>query len=332
MKFSKIKGKKAILMTITALILSALFFVMFNKDNTIPVYYSSQPIKTRVFVLDEYVKLIPRIVESSLDVATRDALDSLYIEYSKSGTFPNEALFYDTLKKCIICGKKDFCPYGSSPCNSMNSTDLNSMLTLVINLSSKHINVNTTFKIYDVLVTQNYPFDVDVVVDLEYIVTDSYLDIKWTRRENISRIVSIIGLNDPLIGINTMRILEKKVIPSNICAYNRTCWDIVNTEKFFIEQTFTYSPNGTSFLSRYWNSTVPSQCCGIESFMNISDNRNISFVDHYYFSGSYYCTGIAIPGETKILAYPSLSPYFKLDYYTASRYGISDNGILMCGQ
>ncbi|GIU69498.1 MAG: hypothetical protein KatS3mg002_0734 [Candidatus Woesearchaeota archaeon] len=325
------KGKKAILMTITALLLSALFFVVFSKESSIPVYYSSQPIKTRVLVLDEYVKTIPKIAGDSLDISTRDALNSLYIDYSKSGVFPSEQLFYQNLKNCIICGKKDSCQAGLSDCVAMNSTDMMSILSLVANLSYNHLNVNTDFKIYNLYVSQNYPFDVDVVIDLEYNVYDSYLDITWKRRDNISKVVSIIGLKDPLTGINTMNMFEKQVIPSDICAYNETCWNFVNAQKFFEEQTFTYSPVGTSFLSRYWNSTNPSTCCGIESFVNISDSRNISFLDHYYFSGRYYCTGIAIPGEKKILSYPSISSYFKLDEYTAGRYGMSDQGIVMCG-
>lgn len=321
-----IKGKKAILMTITALLISALFFVIYSNENILPTFYTSQPIKTRVMAMDGYVQSIPLIIGDSLELATYDALDSIYEEYSRRGTFPTEAQFKINLNNCIRCGYMGGCPGVGAKCRKMNGTDLLSVMDRLRYLTDTYLNIRTTFSLYDVEVTQNYPYDVDARVDIRYTIQDSSFSIGWDKRENISRIVSIIGLRDPLAGINTAQGYEKRILRSNICEFNDTCWDLNTTQKFYQEQKFTSSHNGTSFLSRYWNSTSPSYCCGIESFMNITDYRNISYLDHYYFSGAYTCS------NKIILRYdpPLIATEFKLDSETAGRYGIIDNGTLVC--
>lgn len=321
-----ITGKKAILMTITALLISALFFVIFSKENILPTFYTSQPIKTRVMAMDEYVQSIPVIIGDSLELAAYDALDSIYEEYSKRGTFPTEAEFKINLTSCINCGYMGRCPNIGSRCSKMNGTDLLSVRNRLISLTTTHMNIQTVFSLYDIEVTQGYPYDIDVRADIGYTVYDAAFSIGWDKRENISRIVSIIGLKDPLMGINTARGMEKSIARSNICEFNDTCWDFNRTKAFYSEQSFTYAINATSFLSRYWNSTSPSQCCGIESFMKTIDYRNISYIDHYYFSGSHTCS------NSVILRYdpPLIDTEFKLDSETAGRYGISDNGTLVC--
>lgn len=321
-----IKGKKAILMTITALLISALFFVIFNKENILPAFYTGQPVKARVVTMDGYVQSIPVIIGDSLELATYDALDSIYIEYSKRGTFPTEAQFKTNLTNCISCGYMGGCPGIGAKCSKMNGTDLLSISNMLVSLADTHMNIDTTFLLYGVEVVQSYPYDVDVRADIGYTIYDSGFAIRWDKRENISRIVSILGLMDPLIGINTAQGMEKIITRSKICEFNDTCWDLNRTREFYSEQSFTYSVNGTSFLSRYWNSTSPSQCCGIESFMRTIDYRNISYLDHYYFSGAYTCS------NSIILKYdpPLIDNEFKLDSGTAGRYGISDNGTLIC--
>ncbi|HGJ65161.1 TPA: hypothetical protein ENS27_07195 [bacterium] len=291
-----------------------------------PAFYTDQSIKTRVMSMDGYVRSIPLIIGDSLEIATYDALDSIYVEYSRRGIFPTQTEFETNLTNCITCGRMGSCvgAMSGAVCVLMNSTDLLSIEARLVNLSSQHLNINTTFSLYDLDVIQNYPYDVDVYAEIGYTVSDNSFGIKWTKRENITRIVSIIGLKDPLVGINTAQGYEKVIFRSAICEFNDTCWDYNRTKAFYNEQKFTYAINGTSFLSRYWNSTSPSRCCGIESFMNVTDYRNVSFLDHYYFSGEYSC-----PQKT-ILSYSTISTYFKLDSETAGRYGISDNGTLLC--
>ncbi|MEM4637484.1 MAG: hypothetical protein QXK76_00480 [Candidatus Woesearchaeota archaeon] len=318
--------KKAVLMTIAALLISALFFIMFSGENILPVFYTSQPLKTRVLSVDSYIKLIPVMLSDALEVSTYKSLNGLYIYYSKIGTFPEEDVFYKNLVSCIKCGKLDcnyevLCPY-------INGTDFENIIINFKNLSDNHMNIITTITINNILIEQKYPFDIDVTADVSYSVYDPVSNSRWERRENITRIVSIIGLKDPLSGINTAGSYEITIKKSSICTTafqnNAPCWDINKVKSFYDERSFIYSPNATSFLSRYWNSTIQSECCGIETFIHIDDIRNVSYLDHYYFSGEHTCL------EDTILSYGEISPNFKLDSKTAGRYSISDEGVLIC--
>lgn len=317
-------SKKAILMTITALLLSTLFFVIFSKENILPSFYTNQPVNTRVIAMDNYVKTIPLLLGDSLEIATYNGLNSLYIKQSTSGAFfSDEIEFSNMLENCVTCGSEN-CVGPSSRCSSMNNTDLRSVVNQLRILANQHLNIQTNFSVHNIIVVQNYPYDVDVTLDIEYTATDPQFGITWHKRENISRIVSILDLYDPLIGINTNGLHEKKIIRSRICEFNESCWNLTSTTAFYNEKSFTYAVNGTSFLSRYWNSTESSQCCGIESFIYIADSRNVSFLDHYYFSGVHTCS------NDTLLQYDGISSGFKLDSKTAGRYGISDYGVLIC--
>jgi hypothetical protein len=322
--FMKIKGKKAILLTITALLISLLFVIIFSKENILSSSYTSQPVTTRVKVMDNYVKTIPVIIGESAGIATYNALNFVYTNDSLAGISTTEQAFYDKLESCIICGHVGNCSTSVVPCTGMNGTDLKTIGDTMSALAKTHLNLNTSFMVYGVNIIQSYPYDVDVRVDIGYTVRDADFGINWSKRENITRIVSIIGLYDPLIAANTKGVIQKKIVRSFTCEFNESCWDFNKTRTFYNEQAFTYTVEGTSFLSRYWNSTSPSECCGIESFMNITDVRNVSFLDHYYFSGIHTCS------EDTLLAYAQFSPDFKLDSKTAGRYGISDNGTLIC--
>ncbi|MGV8150187.1 MAG: hypothetical protein ACP5NV_00490 [Candidatus Woesearchaeota archaeon] len=327
----KINGKKAVLMTVTALLISLLFLYIYGKDNFIPSYYSSQSTNTRIKMMDEFSKSVPNYAGDALEISTYSALNSIYLHYSKAGgIFPDQSILSNELKNCIKCGYLNGCEAAPIPCPGMKGTDLNSFFMNLSTLASKDFNIKFDYDIdsMSVDVVQKYPYDVDVTLVMSYYVEDNSTPDKfsrWEKSENITRVVSIIGLNDPLTGIPLG--VNKPVKRTAICQGNETCWDLNKTRAFYNEQSFKYSPNGTSFISRYWNSTESSRCCGIESMLNVSlinSSTNSSFLDHYYFSGIHTCD------EDVILGYDSITPGFKLDSKTAGRFGISDLGVLIC--
>lgn len=315
-------------MTAAALVMSMLFFVIFSNQNFLPSYFTTQSTNIRVKIIDSYVKNIPDYVGDALEIATYAALTSGYNIFASTGTFlSDETTFKDLLYNCIECGSIS-CPGGAS-CQ-MNGKDMRSLLANMTYLAREHLNINSTITVRIINVTQNYPFDIDIMAEITYNASDPELGYaSWKRIENISRFISIIDLYDPLIGISTSKLKEKVILKTDICAFNETCWDIPNVKLFYLEQKFRYSPNGTSFLSRFWNSNLSSTCCGIESFMLVSDvsdaNKAISYLDHYYYSGVHNCS------YDTILNYnTSIATNFSLDSKTAARYRISDNGTMLC--
>lgn len=320
-------GKKSILLTLAALLISLLFFIMFSGENYISSYYASQSTNTRINTMNTYVKGFSTYASDALDIATYSALHSLYLKYSALGVYSSDANnFNKDLINCIQCGAMSCSPILQA-CTGMEGKDMTSLLNNLTSLASVNLNIETTFKINSITIIQDYPFDIDVKAEISYTVSDKNVNYStWNRIENITTIVSIIGLNDPLIGISSKGVNEKKIIKSTICQANESCWDLDTAKKFYTEQTFRYTVNGTSFLSRYWNSTNSSSCCGIESFMNVSivGNTNASYLDHYYYSGVHTCY------EDIILEFKSIDSGFKLDSLTAGRYDISDDGTLIC--
>jgi len=336
-KMNRKVNKKAILFSLISVLFSVLFITIFSQSFSTNLEDKIPSSNIRIKVMDVYTRNFESYVESSIKISTYRVLESITADRKSKDFFSNFADFNRTFHDCMVCGKFDCSSPGSPQCPSGDpGYDLNSRIKNIANLSLNQLNIKTEYAINSVDIHQDYPFEVEIVVNISYNVTDNAggYYAKWTKNEIINQTVSIIGLTDPLGYINSTGNYSRSIQRYNgPCEFDDSCWNYSTTKAFYESGEFRYYSNGTSFLERYWNDNTPSSCCGLEHIMNGTSLHGVdtmnSYVDHYYWSNTYKCVAIN-PNSPKILDITFDSDAVSFDTGSASRYNIVSYGTAIC--
>jgi hypothetical protein len=332
---AKRMGKKAVLFSLIAVLFSVLFITMFSQSFSTTLEDRIPSSNIRIRVLDIYVRNFESYAENSIKISTYRTLESITRDRQNKGFFADFQEFNRTFHDCMTCGKFECSNPASGQCDlGEPGYDLNSSIKKIADLSLNQLNINTEYAINSINIYQDYPFEVEVLVNISYNVTDNAggYYARWTKNKVINQTVAIIGLTDPLGFIGSTGKYTKYIKRyTGKCEFDASCWDYTTTKAFYQAQEFRYYPNGTGFLQRYWNDPSPSECCGIEHIMNGTslpgpDTRN-SYIDRYYWSGRYTCRGF---GDPKILRILFDGEAVSLDESTASRYNVASSGTVIC--
>jgi len=322
---------KGVLFTLISVILAALFVAMFSID--IQSIYSGREVSgaTRIEVLDTYVKNFEIYTDASVKIAAYRSLDSLYNYAIISGKFFNSSTEFNAyFADCMRCGYMNCSTLLTQCASPMPGNDLKSLLKNISNLAVSNLNIYSNYSINSVKIYQLYPFDVQIELNISYNVSDGGSNnyASWSKNRIVNESVSISGLRDPLVGVYNKTYL-KPIIESSICKYNESCWNYNSTLAFYASQQFRFYPNGTSYLQRFYNSSQPSSCCGMESLMNITYTSGFNtHVDYMYRTNTYLCP----PSNTSIFMINISGPAagLMLDAYSANRYGVIPNSTRVC--
>jgi hypothetical protein len=325
--------KKAALFTLISVLFAVLFISIFtydyNADNTMQM----SAVNTRVKVLDDYVKSFQRYTEQSLGIASFSTLDSMYnLMLARNKFYANSSDFNYTFTNCMICGYTN-CSNTIESCPNMENHTLSVLISNITTLADEKLNIKTSYSIKSIEIYQLYPFDVEVRLILEFKIYDVLESnyASWNITKTIHQTIPIHDLFDPTIGLNTNNTFKRRLVSyTGVCAYNQSqiCWTLNTVKTFYDSQQYRYFSNGTNYIQRFWNGTMPSSCCGIESFVNVSlSSGNNSYVDNYYWTGNYICP--AVPNVT-ILRIDGIAQGFMLDYLTAVRYNVVNDKNATC--
>lgn len=335
MKIKKFKSnKKAVLFTLISILMAALFIAMFSYDNEVQLDDKITSTNLRVKILDSYVRDFESYAEDSIDISAYRTLESLTNMKSISGEFfTTETEFNNTFSNCMICGNTTcgagvLISCGSPLITPTQSYSINDILFSITSIADSQLNIRTEYAINSIKIDQKYtPSDVQISLDISYNISDktnSYAS--WHRRQTINKTISIIGLTDPTSSINTEGNYNQPIKMTDICENDATCWNLANFELFYNAHEFKDEDNSTSYLSRFWNSTKYSECCGIESMLNsknefIDDDELKSYTDHQYWNKDIACEDL--------LLFDDIATGFKLDKRVAIKYNITDEGTLL---
>ena len=209
---------------------------------------------------------------------------------------------------------------------------LDSYLEQISTSANMNLNIDTKYVINSINITQEYPFDVEVRLNITYNISDKGdpTFASWDKNEMIAQTVSIINLKDPLVGVNTNGTFERKIVRTNICSANDTCWDINKMTQFYSLKEYRHYVNSSSYLQRFWNDSSQSACCGLETLLDksvISFSKMASYTDHTYWNASFDCSN---PDSIKVLEINATAYGFKLDEATAARYYVTESGVVVC--
>ncbi|MGV8171401.1 MAG: hypothetical protein ACP5OA_01780 [Candidatus Woesearchaeota archaeon] len=331
------KNRKAILFSLISVLFSMLFITIFSQ-NFSTLYGDKTPgSNVRIKVIDTYTRNFETYISNSIELSTYKTLDAI-TEYQKNkGEFFDDFVeFNRTFYNCMMCGYIN-CSNQTNAYNcSLDGYDLTSRINTVSDLSMQQMNIKTMYNITYITISQDYPFEVEVVVNITYNITDALGEqyyAKWSKNNTIHRSVSIIGLLDPFGSITdgpsgtdyTRRITRY----SGECVNNQSCWNDITVERFYEEKSFRYYRNGTSFLQRYWNDSTDSNTAGIETILHPEElgtpNLNRSYIDHYYWIGENSCNNGGIILNTTLDG-----DRVHLDLQTIIRYSITNNIAVYC--
>ncbi|MEM4260231.1 MAG: hypothetical protein QXG00_03270 [Candidatus Woesearchaeota archaeon] len=233
------------------------------------------------------------------------------LEFEKKIKISNESIYYliiysdyEGSEIKLRVEQNDLIPYSNVSNITIESTALSTnlknitfsgLMAPIIKLFNDNMNIKTSYTVNSITLNQSSPMNVEVKLNISYLVNDTYAYWKANKLFNI--IIPIEGLKDPLYGVNSQNndilnynkyIKKFKIDPelqyiwsieNNITAFS----NIVNNNLYF------WSSRGPSFLSRLVNSTEPSVCCGLESLIdpdwiyNLQGN-NVYSVDFIFFN------------------------------------------------
>jgi hypothetical protein len=325
-------AKKAVLFSLMSVLFSILFITIFSHNFTTSYEDELSGSNVRIKVMDVYTKNLETYIGESIKISTYRSLDAItrYRDEQNLGFFSNFSSFNKTFSNCMICGYTD-CT-NSTTKNATNNCsieqyDIISRLDNIKALSLLELNIKMDYEIHSIEISQEYPFEVQVTINVSYNVTDNSGKTnyaQWNKNRVISQYVSIIGLLDPQGYINDPTNTYNRTIKryTGICEFNEQCWNLTNTDQFYSEDSFRQYKGGISFLHRYWNDNNSSECCGIETILHPSElsppDLNNSYIDNYYWDRIYTCGN-----GTKIVNISLNSDDIHLDVSTAARYKLS---------
>ena len=278
-------SKKGMFFTFIAVLIVFALLIAFSptktfKINKIPV------IKTRLLAIDNYVQdLDDSFLERALKTTTYNGFNELLnrIKQKKEPVDVN-SVFYELLTSGEIDGEEvlnETLPYWFGKLNSV---------------SSRVLRVSSEFLINSVVLDQTEPFEIEVLMDVNYSIESELA--RWDRNSLIKTVVRIEGLDDPLHILNGY---ENTIRKTNI-----SVWGLDGIGWFTSEKSYRKDAKSPNFLMRFLNVSNESNCCGIESLLNVSvvGEHCKSYVDYCFFFG---CDGLLWENST--------IPGFKLESY-----------------
>ena len=287
-------GKKAVIFTIIAIVISALVIASFYALQEVPIDQSVNTNQIRIKTSNYYIKQ----TQDYTKLASAQIVKGILTKFTDTRIAANS--FYNTPDKFY------------SELNNEARTDIQDSLTNFATYGTKYLNfksLSINVKNGDeVSIYQTTPWTVNVEVNFSINADDGYA--KWsidniTTKSNFS----IIGMVDPTSSIVNYGVAQSKTIKT----LNRSEWLVPSTLNKNIDSgVYFESTNGMSFLDRLANNKTPSKY-GIISMINLStaqsgglDWQLYSNVDFLFYK--------------KIACGGSFGKIHKMNFYKANQY------------
>ena len=325
MAIKRMRSRKAIFFTLMSLLMITLLIVTFQTRDYITLVNRVPVVENRVETANDYVKTLQtRYIERSIYTSGYIALGE-YIEYlDNQGEFPSNYNELNTeISELMINGT-----IGGGPI--LNENNLNNLLSNITNLADESLKVDTQYSIGNSLIYQSEetgPWRVGMRVGVNFTVNASAS--VWNVSRNITSMISIVGFNDTYFSLNTKDIspdVDRLIIPTNY-----TSWNLGRLTTHIDLGTYNYDNKSPNYISRLLNQTNPSNCCGIDSFINQNpgfnksgelpkDYLNTTFIDYCYFgdAAGHDCDNVFHVTDIENASFP-----FRINPYLYAKYNIS---------
>ncbi len=287
------KNNKAVIFTLLALILSAMFILILTAGRSNRIDNKIELSKTRSSLFMDYHESFYAYANYALEVSAKACFRSIgeYLIY--------EGVFYDT--------EQDFLDDVIECMNSSNSTEFNVhllpsenltipvLLDQFINLTEEDYGINTKYTITDINFSGISPDRLTINADIISTINDSYITLNLPKSELMTDF-NLIGTIDPYYTTNLNVNYENPKIITRVSAIGVNMEDLkeLDFEDFISKVDYLeYSPIGIPFTSRFFNGSSTSS----DGLIQIINNSNVidegvrnqsSWIDVHVINGTIF--------------------------------------------
>jgi len=275
-------NKKGIYFTLMSLV----FVLLFAFTLTLPKYNAlgkkTTNLELRIDTMEDFLQNLEKDISRSLYISSFRSLLAFEQHIVNTGEFLSSTeVFSELIRNGTL--------YNNSIIVMQDST-FDAWL-LKISTEASKVNIIADFKIHNISIYQDNPWEVKSKVELEIHIQDIGKIAEWRINKSITSAISIQGFEDPLYIVNGFGRLTNNINktpylnfvsgndPSNLISHANKSYYAANT-------------NAPSFLQRLVNDSSPSPY-GIESMVNLEmvSGRSLplytssSIIDYLYWQG-----------------------------------------------
>jgi len=302
-------NKKGIFFTFAAIALSIVLILSVDVYQEKRVIDKTEVTKIRINTLNQFIKDINKDMERSVSIITTRTFIGM-IQY-----IGDEDLYITDFNSTFEEGFLNGTIYGTVKTLLNDSTF--SIWISNIQKQAKKIDIEANFNINSLSLYQINPWDVNVSVEIHMDIKDTRNTALWNTNKTISKLVSIVGLDDPIYLKENSGKVNNTIIITNVTPFV-TGSDVTNFNIHINNSYYIASNYSPTYIMRL-QGNLNSDLLGIESLVNEQDLIDASLptsdrsnVDSIYY-GNQSTTNYQINGTLS---------WFRLDDDHLEFYGV----------
>jgi hypothetical protein len=299
--------KKGQLFSILAILILSLMFLSYELYSYLN---ERQVVETRVSTMESFLNSVEENLARQMYIVGFRILflATAHItstgEYVDVDSFFNEAFFNGT-----IGGEENDFLLGATYNDLVDS----------LNEKGNNINVEIVLSNTSISVSQSDPWFVNFSMISDFVMEDKEGLARWERKQIISGMIPVVGLEDPVYAVNSYSKISRKISRTIYEGNYANGTDVTNLLSHVNNNYYAANPDAPSYLDRL-EGNFSADPEGIESFVNLGEfsSQGIpiyskSCVDHIYFSDDN-------PGSSPVSGMPS---WFRIDNSHLAKYNLT---------
>ena len=276
MKIKNIPTKKGVAYTLAAISLVIVALIAFASKTQFKERNSVLVAETRIETMNDFMKDVEKDLTRGMNIASYRALLAILQTETAKGSFvaDSRAAFAEAFLNGSI---------NNTQMNIIQNASLSNW-TQRIKAQAEKIGIGVDFNVESLSVEHVAPWDISVNTTIIINLSDSKNTARWVTKKNISSVVNIKGLEDPVYIIKTYGKISNIVAENNFGFSN-----LSNLEKHINNSLYIPSTTAPSYLMRLQGDLSASNN-GIESIVNLNELSQQSLqlltrsnVDYIYF-------------------------------------------------
>ncbi|MGM5481339.1 MAG: hypothetical protein ACQESE_02920 [Nanobdellota archaeon] len=241
-------GKKAQVFSLIAVLMSALFIMIFSGANHLAFDRNVNTKRTAIESTDQFVKDLEEFSEEGAKETARKNLYALITYHNRTNNFTD---FMKSFKDCFLTGafKQEYPSSMRINCSGGSENySYHSTMEQLFDLARNITDANITHKNINVTITQSSPYNFKITTTSEVIIIKDKGGVGeygWTRHLDTTTYLDITNMPDPMSRGTTY---ERSIVPhegmdrlraraSNIKGNLSLLAEYINNEYFIIDQT-----------------------------------------------------------------------------------------------
>ena len=258
---------KAQFFTITAVLIISIYIVSFNHIAFEKYSTKAKLVQTKADSVNWFIMDVQSDLDNVIYISGTRAMIALLEDISDSHNYISD--LDGDFKELLINGTLD-----GTPNTFMENSTIINWSDNVKNIAKDNYALEFDIKDYNTRVYQEDPWFITVELTALLNITDTEKIFYWNTTLNNTIQISILHLEDPLYTIesnaNIIRNIQKTSI-SEFIDYSAAPPDVDNLMDFIHDKEYIHSNSSPNFLMRMQGDFSFSECCGIESIVDVQE-------------------------------------------------------------